>query len=274
VTSFQLNDISLGPLSIEISANDLNAAKAAEIYSVYQKLYFSSEKMPIAKQLFVLFPNLISPDSSVTLDSLKLVTIDGNVDINGKAQWPQAKPSTFQTPVEFIKGANAQGYLRISTSLAKQLLTLAADLRMVAHRMTNPNLAFIEAPKSLDTVMKQNSIMMALLVQSNDISKAGAAKLLEYQKDNVPFEDYIDELKVLFSAHQLSATARTMLRKQYENYQLATLAPEEKLGYMESQFSNEFYGWVKEGYVKEDGDDYVVSVTYQQGKMVFNGKPI
>jgi uncharacterized protein YdgA (DUF945 family) len=274
VTSFMLNEISLGPLSIQISAKDLNAAKAADIDSVYQKLYFSSEKMPIAKELFVLFPNLITPDSTVTLDSLKLVTIDGNVNINGKAQWPQAKPTAFQTPVEFIKEANAQGYMRISTSLAKQLLTLAADLRLVAHRMTNPHLAFIEAPKSLDTVLKQNSIMMALLVQSNDISQAGASKLLEYQKDNAPLEDYTDELNDLATSHQLSKTAQTMLRKQYENYQLANLSPEEKIEYMESQFSDEFYGWVKDGYVKEDGDDYVVSVTYQKGKMVFNGKPI
>ncbi len=274
VTSFMLNEISLGPLSIEISAKDLNAAKAADIDFVYQKLYFSAEKLLVAKELLVLFPNLITSASTVTLDSLKLVTIDGNVAINGTAQWPQAKPTTFQTPVEFLKDANAQGYMRISTSLAKQLLTLAADLRIVAHRMSNPHLAFIEAPKSLDTVLKQNSIMMAVLVQSNDISPAGATKLLQYQKDNVPMEDYDDELKDLAAAHHLSKTAQTMLRKQYENYQLANLSPEEKIEYMETRFSDEFYEWVKEGYVKEDGDDYVVSVTYQQGKMVFNGKPI
>jgi uncharacterized protein YdgA (DUF945 family) len=274
VSSFRFNEISLGPFSLEISVNDLNAAKAAEIYSVYQKLYYSSEKMPIAKQLLVLIPNLITPNSTVTLDSLKLVTIDGNVNINAKAQWPQANPTAFQTPEEFLKDAHAQGYMRISTSLAKQLLTLAADLRMVAHRMVSPHLAFVESPKSLDTVLKQNSIMMALLQQSNDISKDGAAKLTEYQKDNASMEDYIDELNDLHAAHELSTTAQNMLRKQYESYQLANLTPEEKLEYMENRFSDEFYDWVKQGYVKEDGDDYVISVTYQQGKMVFNGKPI
>jgi tRNA(Ile2) C34 agmatinyltransferase TiaS len=63
-----------------------------------------------------------------------------------------------------------------------------------------------------------------------------------------------------------------MLRHQYENIQLANLPNDEKLQYIENKFQDDFYGWVRDGYVKVEGKDYIVSINYQQGKLQVNGK--
>jgi uncharacterized protein YdgA (DUF945 family) len=276
IDNFQFNEITIGPLDLQVSVNDLNAQKVAELFSVYKKIYYSAEKMPIAKQLFTIFPTLVTTASRVKLDNLKLTTLDGEVTMNGDAQWPYAKlnPPVGQTTTEFLHEADAQGFMRISTSLAKQLLSLAADLKLVAHRMTNPHLAFIEAPKSVDTVLKQNSLMFALLVQNEQLSQATANHLEDLQLKNTLLEDYSAELDKLYADKQISQTAKKMLRSQYENIQIANLPPDEKLQYMETQFEDQFYDWIKEGYIKEEGSDYIVSVIYKQGKMVFNGKAL
>lgn len=274
VNKLKLDEVEIGPVDLRLSIHDLNANAVAQLFSTYKKMFYSNERIQFAQQLFVLLPSLFADNASMKLDSLKVYTPDGDVLVNGEVEWPKSKPPAPQSIKEILYVAKAKGYMRISVVLAQELLGLAADLNYIGHRMANPEQAFLESQRNVTTLEKQNALLIAVLIQDNQLPKDLGMQLLSQIRGKVSYEDFLVGLNQLKAQNKITPSVMTMLDSQYQKIKIAGMSPDERIQYLEDQFADQFNGWVKNGYITQQDKDYVVNITYEGGAIKMNGKDI
>jgi uncharacterized protein YdgA (DUF945 family) len=268
----RVSDIGVGPLQLQISIQNLKAAPVADLFAAYRDMFYSKEKMIFTKRLLNVLPSLITPETTITIDNLKLQTMDGNVSVTGAAAWPPSTVGTMQNLGDIFHQADAKASMRIAIPLANELLGLAADISFITRRLFHPQQVYFDMLDDLDLLKSQNLLMIGVLTQTKQMEKTAAPKLIAMQNTNVSTDDYLNSLEEFVATHEISVFAQKILKTQYMKIQMAQMPPDRKMAFLESQFADQFDGWLKQGFVTTSDKDYEINWAYQNGVVKMNGK--
>jgi uncharacterized protein YdgA (DUF945 family) len=274
IANLKMDEVEVGPLDLEMSAHDLNSAAVMTLINAYKASLLSADKQHFSQQFLAALPSIFGLTSTLRVDRLKLNTMDGNLAVNAQIAWPRTYVSPPQGLIEIFQNSNANVNMQIAVKLAQELLGLAADLNYIAHRIIYPQQSFFEMQKDRGTLEKQNSFLIAVLIQNNQIKKEVGLQLLDLAKAHASLDDYSTVLKQFQGTHVLSESVVKMLRAQYEKITIADLSPDERMQYLENKFAVEFEQWLKLGYVTQDKDNYNIAFDYQKGAVKVNGKAL
>jgi len=272
IDRIQLATIGIGPVSLKVSIENVKASPIADLFAAYKDMFYSKEKMIFGKKFVGVLPMLLTPQTTIKLEDLKIDTMDGGLTMTGQVQWPVVDAGSMQSLIDIFHAADAKVSMRISMSLANELLGLAADLSFIGKRLFSPQQSYFDMIDDVDLLKQQNLLMIGMLAQTNQIQKNIGAKLIGLQNTNVSSTDYATSLEEMQNSHAISRIAGKVLKTQYLKIQMAQMPPEQRMIFVEDQFADQFNRWIKDGYVREDEADYIISVAYKNGLITMNGK--
>jgi len=268
----QLDHQEIGPFSLKVSAHGLNAKALARLVAIYKQMLKSDNKVDFVDQFRSLFPALLSKVTTIKMDHLRVMTPKGGLLVAGKADWSAADAAALPLTLdEAVRTTNAQALLRISIPLTNALLHVAVGLSEVRHAASNAQHTALDKQKDITVAKRQNALLIAMLVQENQLSKEVGTKLLALQAGKIAPDVYFAKLQKLSSDNQISADVMETLHDQYIQIQLAAMPVEQRREFLEKQYQEKIAYWLRSGYISQEKNDYLVTMTYQQGVVKVNG---
>lgn len=271
IDKIQINSENAGPLHFQISAKGLNTKAVEQLLAAYRQVSAENYQKQAVQQLVFLLPPIIASGSSIDVDHFQIKTAAGDLLLNAKIVWPEVNTTSPLTANDVIRAAYASGELRVTTTLADQLLHVVADMYNVEHVVPNTPHELVDEQKDIIRAKQQNELMLAMLTQENKLPKDAGKKLLILQNKDAAPADYFTELNLLLSENKISASVMHALHAQYDRVVLAGMPMDKRQEYKERQLETEFQRWIQQGYIAKDKNDYVISVTYQKGVVKANG---
>lgn len=239
--------------------------------------------------------NIISPPPAFQSSMTAIVQFKTQLAfLLQQKQIPESVSATFltlqqhnQLPQNFnsyTKHFVDQKMIAPATALRIEKLYAAA----FAEQQNNNILLIFTTPAKIQTDLQTKIYTLA---QQNIISQTIAQQLIELQNQSVAPEIYSMAITQLVNEGTLSREVGTQLSAQYlsinkdlsvthgedengSSNTLEELPPSAAPNGSQPTVKTTFDAWVQQGYISQNNDDYVTSITYQEGILKINGMEI
>ena len=257
-----IGDLTINSTSVKLGQNNLSPQGIIDYVNTVSRLRNSPDNMdPATLQDAVL--HIFTPTTMFS-ENILINTPTGNVVSDGKVSWAGG----LKTLEDMGKTANFVFNLRVSISLVNHILDVAAQKEVTAIQAApdTSNLAEGEAAvdNQIDAWTKQDVISLSVGIRLKDLVKTRlAAKDFNRNVDDfvlrkdVP-KEVAEPLKMAYA--QINWAKKPAAPQ-------APLAPNSRVG----RIKNNLQDLLQKGYVKQDKEDYVVSVTQDNGVLKING---
>lgn len=277
IQKMNINDRSLGPMQLQISAKHIKAQALADLLDAYRQITLRGElyKSQLQKKIYSLLPTLVTPETQLALDALKITTQYGNLTMNGELHWAIDQAAMSDDLLELLQSANAELDLRFAKRLGEEFITVASKLPFF--NSVGPSLSEVywSMRQQLYFSERQNAFTLAGLVDSNLISENEALNLLQLQRRSVPYDQYASQVKKLLLDKEITRETSYALAWQYQQVDMFAEQIEKLTTNNQTAVANDMHSqlteWIKAGYLKPVDNDYVVSVIQHQGNYKING---
>ncbi|MES2218811.1 MAG: DUF945 family protein [Pseudomonadota bacterium] len=260
----------IGPINLRISTHNFDASMSAKIFSTYGPMLFSDQYMVAAAQLLSSLPEVVNGQSSINIEELSITTPNGQLSLNGKIDWPGL--NTGSRLMEVVQHTHAEALLRVAIPLANRLSQAMVDLTYANEPTVAPPKNISD--KKISAAERQNELIIAMLMESHQLSANAGADLLTQQKKQASLDDYQLILDSLVTSKQITAAVAETLRLKYAAIQWVEMDPDQRKENAAKMLQKQITGWVKEGYITQDKTDYVSRLLFQNGQVSVNGKVV
>ncbi|MDR3477463.1 MAG: DUF945 family protein [Gammaproteobacteria bacterium] len=276
IKSIQMNSQEIGSISLNLSADGLNA-QGVSLFLAGYKNFLQEDNVAggeVRQQFLQAIPKMIHPGADIKVANLQVKTPDGDLAFSGSVSWPENLRTLPQTVGEILQLTNAKSDMRVSIPLAKELSGLGVDLFYM--RYASPSFApgTKAAEDAVDEEKRQNALTMAVLMQDDQLSRDAGKALLKLQSDNVSKETYANALDEMLKNKKVSTSGLRILKSAYRDVVYVSLSPSERRDLLQQEFLNKLDGWAKAGYLKQEKEAYVVSLDYKNSVLRANGKKV
>ncbi len=267
----------VGPIHLQASVHGLNAKAISDMINMYSEIESKGELYESQLQIKIssMLPTIILPGANLQLDAFDITTADGNFAMSGGAVWPETSTALPDDFPDILQIANARASLRVSGALANNLIHLIAKLSFTRQISDEDLQKLFDLQKKADVALQRNRLLIISLADIKNIPGNSAARLLQLQKDEMP-EEYTATVKNLFLQREISPFVAHFLNWQYsqvqEQAQALKLQITNSRESIEQQMREQVNDWVRGGYITYDQHDYVVAVTWDDGKLKVNGQ--
>lgn len=268
---------SLGPFELAASIDKININGLAALIDAYRDIMRRGElyKSQLQRKMYALFPGLINPETRFVLDKFAIDTPNGQLAMNGELHWSMDQSSMPDDAMDLVQSADANLDLRISKRLSDDMIYWAAQLPFFNAVGPELNELYWELRQELYFAERQNAFTLAGYVDNRYLSESAALELLQLQKRSVSYEQYALHVKKLLLDKEITREVSYALNFQY----LQIASPLQKLKGLTNNnqaavmrdMHAQLDEWLKLGYIKKEGNDYIVTILQKRGDYQING---
>lgn len=269
----------VGPFSVKVSASKLDAKAIVNLIEEYRKIMYRGELYQSQLQLKMtsMLPSIFIKNSEIKIDRFNYASSDGAIEMNGYAKWPNNEENV-QDISEFLQDSNAQLKLRISITLAKKLIDFAGTLPYFRSITPERRHVLLNLQDDIEKANQRNFLFLSMLVDRQILSEDMALNLLAMQRNGATLDQYREAIKKLFLSKQISLGASYMLFWQYADVdsrnQKFDKAMDQTNNMLHRELRTQFEDWIKQGYIKQDKNDYIVQINKEGSDIKMNGKVV
>jgi len=256
-----LPDYDLDSVNLKLNVNNLNAQGLINFYNRAPELpqgrNLTAAQIDEYKNLFM---QILDPTTMLT-ENIEMTTSLGNVSSNGKFYF-SAPFSTFD---EAQKAASFQLNIRASVDSVNKWIELMTPRHDPEAPVETSPVAAV-TPPDLDQDIDG-------LINQNQISMKSAFGLKDLVKRRLSLKDFSYNLDQMVIRQDISKNSATQLKTNYAalaNAQTSLPPPKPKLTPLE-QMKKQVSDWVSQGYIKQENNDYVTTITRENGMLKING---
>lgn len=278
IKQMNIDDYLLGPLHIDINVKQLNAKAVEEMVDAYKVITERGElyQSQLTRKMLMLLPGVLNPGASIAFNDFDIETQDGRLYIKGEFVWndaPESMPDNFK---EMLSSANAKIELKIATQLMNRWINVASTLPWFNRASLELDEAYNDAQHDMASAMELSKLGIMELVSQGKLTLNDAMMLIELQKTNASSKDYAAAIKELLFNKNITPETSYLLSYLYAQGQSPmnsiNLLLQEYQQAVARDMSLQLERWIKRGYVKQQGDDYVVSFLQQKKRIQINGQ--
>lgn len=261
----------INPAKFKLAINNLNVNGCIEFMSLISAL--KSQQIStddLESQYEIILPHLITPSTNINTDLL-VSTSAGRMISNAKLFWPK-NMSSSATLEEVANKMNVQANFRISISLVNRIMQVLADKNK---SKLVPSIFTGGQANAADK--KEFDDQIDAWVQQGQVSSYAADKLKEMRDKHISMDVYATNVDQFVKVNEILPNAASPLKEQY-----AALGKKDSTFFSQrsvadesvsplQKMQNQLDDMLKKGYLVRDKDDYVISVTREQGVMKANG---
>jgi uncharacterized protein YdgA (DUF945 family) len=273
-----LGDHVIGPLHFELTAKKLNAKAILDIFQAYRTIQERGElyQSQLKQNIMTLLPNIVNVGTLIQVNELNVETPEGKLVLEGKLNW--LKDTMPEDVYELLQTADANMDLSISKKLLEQWIASASTMPFFNQANQELRNAYIDAREEMDDAMRLNAFLITDMTNNRLLLEEDALGLLLLQKNTVTLDEYRNQLTKLFLNRSISRETDYRLFLQYLEVQRPLLVllqtvqkqKEETLQGMRAQWND----WIKQGYIKENKDDYIITMKQADGSLKVNNKAV
>lgn len=267
----------LGPLRIQININKLNAKAFAEMVAAYREIMRRGElyRLQLRRKMYSMLPSLVTPGTNLKLETFEINTPQGKLHISGEVNWTAGNAYLPNTLGELWETSLTRAQIRISRELTNKLITFIASSPIF---FSINESAYQILRKEMSVAMRYNDLTIISLMRKGLLTKKEGVKFLMFQKEMLPLADYTAEIKKLFLQHTISLQTSYRLGWQYAEVQRAATLLNQKIQsdqrIITKHINNQLNQWIKEGYIRQEQEEYVTVIEQEPGKLKVNGRDI
>lgn len=280
VTKIHIDDTQIGPFHLQLSVNKLNAQAILDMIEAYQEISQRGElyQSQLQQKLYMMLPNVINQGSTIKLDGFDLTTPEGVLQMNGKLAWNMNTASIPDNVAELIQSANAQINLRVSKALIDRWIEIVSHLPFFNQTNSALQKAYKDEKNDIYQAMQQNNEIFVGLISQGLITDKDALNLLVLQKQMVSLDEYNQAVRQLLLDKSISLETSHLLSLLYTQVQ----APAMKLAKLleqnrettQSNMHAQIANMIKAGYIKQENNDYIMTLSQDVGGVKINQKLI
>jgi uncharacterized protein YdgA (DUF945 family) len=279
IDSVQVNDEVFGPISLQVAMTGLDAKVIADMVAAYQKIQQQGElyASQLQLKLFSMAPAAFLADTRLILKTFDLAAHEGTLHMAGEMTWP-SNEGTASDLSEVIGDGDAQAKLRVSKSLAYRLVGYAADMPFMRTITRARQRELIDLADEIDMANQRNYLFLVTVVDNKQLSEASALTLLDFQKNDAEITDYAKTLRELFLTGQITRPLSYLLfwkyldvRQHVELFKMAMNADDKAF---KKELYDQLNQWLKQGYIMQKNDDYIVKIYKENGVLKLNEKEV
>ncbi|MHB1948460.1 MAG: DUF945 family protein [Gammaproteobacteria bacterium] len=261
--NLMIGDLTVNSTSLKLSLNNLDPQGIINYVNTVSQVNNSQDSMDPAVLKDTIL-HIFTPTTMVS-ENIVINTPTGNVVSDGKLSWDGG----LKAIEDAAKTANFVFNLRISISLINHILDVAAQKEATANQTTpdTANLAEGEAgvDNQIDAWTRQDAITLSVGIRLKDLVKTRLApKDFNHNVDDFVLrkdmpKEVADLLKIDYA--KINWSIKPAAAPQ------STLAPNSRV----AKIKNNLQDLLQKGYLKQDKDDYVISITQENGTLKING---
>jgi hypothetical protein len=260
----------ISPATLDISMNNFNAKGMVELYAYLKnnRDTYMVDKQKFNSQSLALLTKIFLPTSMVA-SNIFINTSLGAITATTKAFFTTNTPA-FTSSEDIIKNINLQINIRIATTLANRLIDYyyqTYDLQP----LSTPRAA-MNAPVQQATVEMFND-KIAALMKEGKLSLPLSLQVMTLSNQSLTLDQFNAGLIKL----NISPTLTAQIAQIYAEVLThpTTQPPTPPPVILPSDKAKIFITeWLKQGYLIQDNNDYVISITRQNGEVMINKKNI
>ncbi len=207
IKSIQFEDKLIGPIDIEMSLNKFDLPAVRDVFIVFRDTVQNGEiyQGQLREKVFALLPKIVTPGSSINLNSFHVEAASGKATAEGAITWPE---KDFLPPSDLhdvIMSAEAKFDLNISKKLMKEVIKLASTVPDFVRDVAEPERPLLfDARNQMESAMQKNLFFIEELSSRDYISKQAEDTLVDIQRNLVPMDEYMKTVRDLFLDRQIS----------------------------------------------------------------------
>ncbi|MEO8400605.1 MAG: DUF945 family protein [Gammaproteobacteria bacterium] len=256
--------------SLNFSFENLNALELGIFIKKAGDLQNHREKITADQfqQFTALIPPIIAP-TTMFKQNMTINTSNGRMLSNGQANWP----TVVKTMDDVVKGVKANLSLRVSISLVNRVIDLIAAQAVPITPAVSPTVAPAVPTeqsllKDIDVWAKSNKVDLSIGIQLKDLVQA-----------HLSVADFSRNVDRFVTLKELTPELASQIKTQYADINtvktVSVLAQPQLIEPIQispaDQTKQQLAQFVSQGFVKQDNDDYVASLTFEQGVLKANG---
>lgn len=270
---------SLGPIHLKISASGLSVKGLLNVMDAYQKITNRGElyESQLKQKILSLLPAIFSKKSELKIDELEVISPEGNLQLTGKMNWPFNGASSDGF-IGIYQDSKAEAKLRVSKKFLNKFLDDISQLpyfRSITQERRNQ---LLDLQQNMQSANQRNFLFISWLALNGFLTENDAIQLLTLQRNDEPLIKYSELLKKLFLDRVISRELSYKLFWQYVDVKhqvnLFDQALDVDQKIVKQQMEAQVNEWVKDGYITQEKNDYVISVQKDNGLIKLNGKGI
>lgn len=279
IDKIQLPELYAGPIHFQFSAHKLNAHAIKSIITIYQEFVQHGEvyQGQFRRKIIALVPKIVTPGSEIKIDKFDLNAPKGQLQLNAAVFWPNANFIPPENMPDLFKSANAELSVHISKPLMKDVIGYASELPGAVREMSGPDRPVLfKARDQLALAVKHNTLLIKKWVAGHQLSKTIGDELLLMQTNFLPEAQYSARVSELLHEKQITQSVANQLDLQYAQVQLPYLfllgKVDEYQQAVKKQINTQLDDFVKQGFIKEENNKYLVLFKWSEGKLTVNGR--
>lgn len=279
IKSVQIDDETVGPIHLKISASRLSSKAILDIISAYLRIVREGElyESQLQYKMSGMFPQVFLRNAKVKVEDLNIATERGELKLIGELTWPYNESGVSNVSTLW-NDAYGQGNLKISKLLVNHILDYALETPIIYGMLTNKQKELLAIQQNLQLASQRNYFFIYMLVTNHFLTNDNALDLLDLQRDDAPIQEYAAQLKKLFLDTQITREQSYMLFWQYSavTWQMRALddAIELDKKNIKDKFNQQVNTWLKQGLITQDQNNYTVLIQKEGETIKLNGKEI
>lgn len=277
IDKFQLDNSAIGPFHLEMSAHRLNAQAIADLINTYQyiKLHGEMYESQLQQKMLSLLPNVVTSGTSVQLNKFEITTPSGQLHMNGKLNWPAENFSTPDNVADLLDASRLQASLRIAVPVVDELIKFISQLTYPYQIPEEERQAIVDLRDTIRLTALETEDQILYLMNTNALSNQDGKALLKMVQKRVPMSDYFDQVKNLVLSKIITRDTSYLLDWQYSilssQSKLMKQILEQYNDATNQQLHMELENLIKQGFIIKDKDDFIFSLTREEGVVKLNG---
>lgn len=286
----------VAPLNLQIDISGVNAPKLYDLTMQYTKVR-NQQMSPdeFQDELPALLVALLTQNTDVKLN-LAGSTSMGDFSVKANANWPEntALPKTAD---EFYAKAHAKIDIRMSAALEtlilNQVIAQMAEREAIQLKRMNMNgSSSVNTPTNQEATTPQKDIFkkaIADLMQQGKLALPAAIQIMTWFDQHISPAEFGINVKQLNLSPEAEKELNTLYQQLYlvktaqpAQPSVATATPQPTPPVDEAQMQQQlattmrtqFDELVQQGYIIQEGNDYLISITIDNGSLKINDKPL
>jgi hypothetical protein len=278
IKQMNISDYQLGPMHFDISFNKLSTHKVEEMLEAYDLITERGElyESQLAQKMLMMLPEVLNSGTTFFLNNFDVATQDGSFYMNGRIVWKDDNGAMPENYNDMFSSADMKIDIKVTKKLTERCIDVISTLPWF--NRINQELDQLDAIANDEMVLtkKINTAGVFDLLQQKKLKDSDARYLLSLQKSNASSKDYAAAVKNLWISKSISQETSYILLYLYSQVQ----APLESMKFLlqknqheaAKEISVQFKHWIDAGYIKEENDNYIISLKKTQKGISINEK--
>ncbi len=278
IKKIDIDHQTFGPLHLAFSVNHINSKALLDMIGAIREIEERGElyRSQLQQKVMMLLPGIINSGTRITLNGLNIATSDGKLEVSGEAAW--LNNTLPEDIAELIQTADAHLDLRISRGLLNKWIAIASTLPYFNQGSGNTTEGYSNARDNHDLATRFNAVLLTALTDEGALTDQDAFRLLELQKNMASLDSYKKEITKLYLNKNITRETSYQLFSAYLEVERPLIAIVNDIQSNQTVISQsmrkQWDDWIQEGYIKEDKEDYLISIIQQKGTIKISDKAI